>query len=61
VLKTTPITERLKMQLGFQFFNLFNHLNFTIPQNNINDGGFGLIKNNAYPGRVIQYSAKFLF
>jgi len=61
VLKTTPITERLKMQLGVQFFNLFNHLNFTIPQNNINDGGFGLIKNNAYPGRVIQYSAKFLF
>jgi Carboxypeptidase regulatory-like domain/TonB dependent receptor len=61
VLKTTPITERMKMQIGFQFFNLFNHLNFTIPQNDINQGDFGLIKYNAYPGRVIQYSAKFLF
>ncbi len=61
ILKTTPIRERLKLQIGFQFFNLFNHLNFTIPQNDIADGGFGLIKNNAYPGRVIQYSAKFTF
>src|SRR5262249_16585662 len=29
LLKTTALTERLRMQIGFQFFNLFNHANFT--------------------------------
>jgi hypothetical protein len=62
VLKNTQLTERFKSQLGFQFLNVFNHANYTVPNNNVNDtGGFGLIKRNAYPGRVIQYSVKFLF
>jgi hypothetical protein len=63
-----PFTERVKVQLGFEFFNLFNHTNLTVPNNNVNDigtdrgrpTGFGVF-DGAYPGRVIQYRAKFNF
>jgi hypothetical protein len=66
IFKNTKLTERLKLQLGLEFFNLFNHINFTVPNNNIGNaaspnGDFGEIKYNAYGGRVIQYRAKFLF
>ncbi|MGH9929041.1 MAG: TonB-dependent receptor domain-containing protein, partial [Pyrinomonadaceae bacterium] len=61
VFKNTRITEGTKIQLGFEFFNVFNHPNFTVPSNNVNNGDFGQIKNNAYPGRVVQYRFKFIF
>jgi len=65
VFKNTAITEKTKIQLGFEFFNLFNHPNFTVPNNNVDfndpNNGFGEIKNNAYPGRVVQYRLKFIF
>ncbi len=61
VFKNTRITEGTKIQLGFEFFNIFNHPNFTVPSNNVNNGDFGQIKNNAYPGRVVQYRFKFIF
>jgi len=65
VFKNTAITEKTKIQLGFEFFNLFNHPNFTVPNNNVDfndpNNGFGEIKNNAYPGRVVQYRLKFNF
>jgi Carboxypeptidase regulatory-like domain len=61
VFKNTKITESTKLQLGFEFFNVFNHPNFTVPNNDINNGDFGQIKNNAYAGRVVQYRFKFIF
>lgn len=65
VFKNTAITEKTKIQLGLEFFNLFNHPNFTVPNNNVDfndpNNGFGEIKNNAYPGRVVQYRLKFIF
>jgi hypothetical protein len=30
--------------IGFQFFNLFNHPNFQLPDGNLSDGTFGQIK-----------------
>ncbi|HEU5239947.1 MAG TPA: hypothetical protein VFU37_22635, partial [Pyrinomonadaceae bacterium] len=61
IFKNTKITERMKFQLGMEFFNLWNHLNLTVPNNNMNDrGAFGRF-DGAYPGRVIQYRAKILF
>jgi hypothetical protein len=66
--KNTSITERWKLQIGFEFFNAWNHTNFTIPNNNMTDvgndngrpTGFGVF-DSAFPGRVIQYRAKFIF
>jgi Carboxypeptidase regulatory-like domain len=41
--KDTPITERFKFQLGFEFYNIFNHVRFDQPGNNIADPhGFGV-------------------
>jgi hypothetical protein len=65
--KNTSITEKWKLQLGIEFYNVFNRANYTVPNNNIGNasGGpnsdFGEIKYNAYSGRVIQYRLKVLF
>ena len=59
--KNTGITERIKTQIGIEFFNLFNQATFTVPNNNFRDvGAFGRF-DAALPGRVIQYRAKILF
>ncbi|HEY0460499.1 MAG TPA: TonB-dependent receptor [Pyrinomonadaceae bacterium] len=64
--KNTTITEKWRFQFGIDFFNIFNHRNFTVPNNNIGNpaspnGDFGEIKYNSYGGRVIQYRFKVLF
>jgi outer membrane receptor protein involved in Fe transport len=43
VLKNTKIPhwERGQLGIGFQFFNLFNHPNFSFPNNDISSGVFG--------------------
>ena len=67
VFKNTSIAEKLRMQLGIEFYNVLNRANYTVPNNNIGNasggfnGDFGQIKYNAYPGRVVQYRLKFLF
>jgi hypothetical protein len=61
VFKNTAVTESVNFQIGFEFFNLFNHPNFTVPNNNINNGDFGEIRFNLMPGRVVQYRAKLIF
>ena len=59
--KNTMVTEGLKFQLGIELFNAWNHTNLTVPNNNIGDpGAFGRF-DGAYPGRVVQYRAKFIF
>jgi hypothetical protein len=56
-----PFGESTRLQLGIEFFNVFNHTNLTVPNNNSNDpGSFGRF-DGAYPGRVIQYRFKVLF
>jgi hypothetical protein len=59
--KNTMLTEKLRMQLGIEFFNFWNHTKRTVPNNNMNDpGSFGRF-DAFYPGRVIQYRAKLIF
>lgn len=58
--KTTGITENVRAQIGIEFFNFWNHTKRTVPNNNVNDGAFGRF-DGYYPGRVVQYRAKFLF
>ncbi|HSE99021.1 MAG TPA: TonB-dependent receptor, partial [Blastocatellia bacterium] len=64
-----PFTESTRLQIGIEFFNVFNTTNLTVPNNNVGDvgndpvrgpTGFGVF-DGAYPGRVIQYRLKVLF
>jgi hypothetical protein len=63
--KTTPITEKLKLEIRGDFFNLLNHAEFANPDTNIADATFGEILNTGVPGdqreRIIQLAARFSF
>ncbi len=73
--KTTDITERVKFEFRAEFFNLFNHANFTNPGinnnangtlsggaggNNPNSGLFGQIT-STYDPRILQLAGRFSF
>jgi len=73
--KTTAITERVKLEFRAEFFNIFNHANFTNPGiinngnagfsggaggSNPNSGVFGQITSTFDP-RIIQLAARFSF
>jgi hypothetical protein len=63
--KNIKFTERVSMQLGIEFYNIFNNDDHVIPEqgDNANIGpntGFGRF-NNALPPRTGQYRAKIIF
>jgi len=59
--KNTKLNENLRLQLGIEAFNLWNHSKRTVPNINMTDpGAFGRF-DSFYPGRVIQYRAKLFF
>jgi hypothetical protein len=60
IFKNTGLTENVKMQIGLEFFNVFNQASYTVPNNNFRDGNFGRF-DAALPARVIQYRFKVLF
>src|SRR5260370_14091372 len=60
VFKNFPIKARLKLQLRFETFALFNHTNFGNPSATINTGAFGNIT-SASGNRNIQIGAKLQF
>lgn len=69
--KTTAITERLKLEIRADAFNLFNHAEFGNPSTNITSKKFGRITTTGDPGnavvavdpkeRVLQLAARFTF
>jgi outer membrane receptor protein involved in Fe transport len=73
--KTFPFGESRNVGIGIQAFNVFNHPNFGLPDNNLGDSTFGLISGMAgvptspygnFLGfdsspRVVQLSAKLVF
>jgi hypothetical protein len=71
VLKSTPITERANLQFRAEFFNLFNHSNFALPNVTVNSPAFGSIAStvdvaNGNPlgdggPRLIQLALKVVF
>jgi hypothetical protein len=72
VAKTTAITERLKLQIRADFFNLFNHAEFANPDTVPQDSTFGQILTTGGPDptvpggfsqkpRIIQLAARFTF
>lgn len=58
--KKTAITERTAVELRADFFNVFNHAEFSNPDTNIGSATFGQIISTADP-RIIQFAARFTF
>jgi hypothetical protein len=59
LLKHTVIRENLAFDVRMEFFNIFNHTQFTNPGGNISDSsGFGIISSTR-PPRIGQFSLKF--
>jgi hypothetical protein len=59
-LKSIPIHESMNLQFRAEFFNIFNNVNFRLPDNDISSPNFGQIQ-AAQPGRVVQLALKLLF
>lgn len=58
--KITAITERLKLEIRGDFFNMFNHTEFENPDTNITSATFGQVL-NTYDPRIIQLAARISF
>ena len=50
----------MNLQFRPEFFNIFNNVNFQLPNNDLQSPNFGHIP-AAQSGRVIQFALKFLF
>jgi hypothetical protein len=60
LMKNTPINERVMTQLRAEFFNIFNHAQFTALNVNVDSPSFGRITNARAP-RDIQFGLKLTF
>lgn len=58
--KNIAVHKSKTLQLRAEFFNIFNHANFRLPNNDINSPNFGVIS-EAQPGRLVQLALKSLF
>ncbi|MGA3193322.1 MAG: hypothetical protein ABSD73_12620, partial [Candidatus Bathyarchaeia archaeon] len=58
--KITRLTERTSIEFRAEFFNLFNHAQFTNPSGDVNSSSFGLVT-GARDGRIGQMALKFDF
>ncbi len=68
VIKTTAITEALKLEFRAEFFNILNHTNLQLPNNNLFVDSAGdrnpeapVISSTTTNSRQIQFGLKFVF
>ena len=59
--KDFPFTERLNLQFRSEFFNIFNHTNFGLPDAVVTDSNFGVITSTGGASREIQLALKLIF
>jgi hypothetical protein len=59
--KETSITERLKLEIRMEAFNVFNNVNFALPVHDLSDSEFGQITNTVGGPRTMQFGARFRF
>ena len=61
LLKNNMIGERINVQFRAEFFNIFNNVNFNLPNANLSSGAqFGRITSALDP-RILQFGLKMLF
>jgi len=60
ILKNLLLTESKTLQFRVEFFNAFNHAQFTNPTGNILNGAFGIVTSARDP-RIGQLGIKFNF
>jgi hypothetical protein len=60
VLKNFVVTETIRVQFRAECFNVANHANFGLPDNNVADLNFGRISTASSP-RLFQAALKFIF
>jgi hypothetical protein len=75
ITKNFKLTERFALAIGANMFNVFNHPNFDLPNNNVAAGNFGVITNTVSPatspygaflsvpltGRIVQFNGRITF
>ena len=60
--KNTAISERLKLQLRAEVFNIANHPNFSVPSSSLTTpSSFGVISSVVNESRTVEFAAKFRF
>jgi len=60
IAKKTPISEKINTEFRAEFYNAWNHTQFTNPDGNFSDSTFGFVLNTRDP-RVMQFALKILF
>ena len=60
IAKRTPITERWTTEFRAEFYNAWNHTEFTNPDGNFTDSTFGQVLKTRDP-RVMQFALKVMF
>jgi len=60
IAKKTRISDRWDTEFRTEFYNVWNHTQFTNPDGNFSDATFGEITKSRDP-RVLQFGLKFLF
>lgn len=61
IFKSFHTSETTRFELRGEFFNLFNHPDFSIPVSDINSPAFGHVLSTSVPERQIQLALKFFF
>lgn len=61
--KSFNITERFKLEVRGESYNVFNHINFANPIVDFNNANFGKVTTKlvAYNGREVQYGLRLVF
>jgi hypothetical protein len=59
--KRTIIKESIAFELRAEFFNIFNHAQFSNPNGNFSDTLFGVVTSTRIPGREGQIGVKFFW
>ncbi len=62
IVKRTGITEHVNLEFTAEFFNMFNHPRFGLPDINVGDGTlFGTVSTQANQPRAIQFGLRLGF